>query len=181
MNTPEATALIGDAVPRRRGVWADLGAGNGTFTRALAGRLGPGSRIYAVERDPDAITALQRWAARASAEVIPVRADFTGPLELPGFGPPGLDGMLLANALHYVREPGPVLSRLVQLVRPGGRVVVVEYDGRTANRWVPYPIPSLRLARLAADAGLLPPRVTATRPSAFGGTLYVACADRPRG
>ena len=59
-----------------------------------------------------------------------------------------------------------------------GRVVLVEYERRAASRWVPYPIPLARLAALTASAGLTSPSITATRPSAFGGILYVAAADR---
>jgi SAM-dependent methyltransferase len=178
MKVADATALLARSVAPGAAVWADLGAGGGTFTRALAARLGPAGRIYAVDRDARAIVALQRWADRAESVVIPVEADFTRPFDLPGAGGAGLDGMLLANALHYVREPGPVLARLAALVRPGGRIVIAEYDGRRANPWVPYPIPSTRLPQLAAAAGLAPPVVTATRPSSFGGTLYVAGAER---
>ncbi len=54
----------------------------------------------------------------------------------------------------------------------------MEYDRRAASRWVPYPIPLARLAALTASAGLTSPSITATRPSAFGGILYVAAADR---
>ena len=133
MDTAEAVELIGAAFPRRGGTWADLGAGNGTFTRALVELLGPESRIYAVDRDPRAVAALERWASRQAGNVIPVRADFSRPFELPGLGDAMLDGMLFANALHYVRDPGPVFARLVAWLRPGGRVVVVEYDRRRAN------------------------------------------------
>jgi SAM-dependent methyltransferase len=170
----EAVALIEAAVPRARATWADVGSGDGTFTRALAELLGPDARIYAVDRDARALASLGRWAARHGTDVIPVAADFTGPLELPEL----LDGMLVANALHFVREADVVLARLAALVRPGGRVVIVEYDRRAANRWVPYPIPTDRLPALAASAGLSTPTLTATRPSAFGGILYVAVADR---
>jgi hypothetical protein len=82
--------------------------------------------------------------------------------------------MLFANALHFVREPPSVLTQLVTWLRPGGSVVVVEYDGRRANRWVPYPIGAAQLERVAAAAGLSQPVITATRPSAYGGTIYVA-------
>jgi SAM-dependent methyltransferase len=178
MNSNDAVALLAGAVPRAPGVWADLGAGAGTFTRALVELLGPEARIYAVDRDARAVTALQRWAVQDAPNVIPVAGDFTGPLNLPGLVAPQLDGILLANALHFVPDAGVVLRRLAEQVRPGGRVVVVEYDRRAASRWVPYPIPPVRLAKLATAAGLAAPRVTATRPSAFGGTLYVAAAER---
>ena len=178
MNPSEAVALIRDAVPRPGGTWADLGAGDGAFTRALAELLGPGSRIYAVDRDRRALGALRRWAATDAANVIPVLADFSGPFELPGLGGTPLDGMLLANALHFVGDAGLLLGRLVQRLRPGGRLVLVEYDRRRGNPWVPHPIPAARLPELAASAGLSTPIITATSPSAFGGSLYAAAADR---
>jgi SAM-dependent methyltransferase len=131
-----------------------------------------------VDRDADAITALTRWAAHDAPNVNVVHADFRRPLTFPGLQPTALDGMLLANALHFVRDPGAVLARLVTHLRPGGRVVLIEYDRRRASPWVPHPIPSASLPSLAAAVGLTTPEVTATRPSRFGGTLYVAAADR---
>jgi SAM-dependent methyltransferase len=178
VNTAEAVALIAGAVPRRAGTWADLGAGDGTFTRALVELLGQGSRIFAVDRDARMLATLERWAKKNAANVIPVVGDFTTPFDLPGLGETRLDGMLFANALHFVRDAGVVLARLATRVRPGGPVVFVEYDRRAASRWVPYPIPADRLPALAATAGLSTPVITATRPSAFGGSLYVAAADR---
>ena len=94
-------------------------------------------------------------------------ADFTRPFELPGLEEPSLDGILLANALHFVPDAGVVLARLTKRLRPGGRVVFVEYDRRGASRWVPYPIPAAQLPALAASAGLSAPAITATRPSRF--------------
>jgi ubiquinone/menaquinone biosynthesis C-methylase UbiE len=174
----DAVGLIADAIPYGAATWADLGAGDGTFTRALVELLGPGARIYAVDRDARALGGLRRWAAREGANVVAVEADFTRSLELPGLGDARLDGLLLANALHFVRDAEVVLARLTTLVQPGGRVVIVEYDRRAANRWVPYPISIERLPTLAASAGLSTPTITATRPSTFGGILYVAAADR---
>jgi len=179
MDTRDAVVLLAGAVPREAGTWADLGAGTGTFTRALVELLGATARIYAVDRDASAVATLTRWARKAAPNVLPVVADFTGAFDLPGLPAPQLDGVLLANALHFVRDGDGVLRRLADSLRPGGRVVVVEYDRRAASRWVPYPIPPVRLAELAASAGLSAPVVTATRPSAFGGRLYVAVALRP--
>ena len=177
MDSLDAAALIRPAIPRTSGVWADLGAGTGTFTRALAYLL-PQARIYAVDRNPSALAKLGRWLHQDGVTLVPVTADFTGPLDLPELGTDPLDGLLFANSLHYVADPVPVLRSLVTRLRPGGRVVIVEYDRRAANRWVPYPIPGVRIAPLAIAAGLTAPTIVATRPSAFGGTLYVAAADR---
>jgi ubiquinone/menaquinone biosynthesis C-methylase UbiE len=179
VNTAEAVALIHKAIPRRGGTWADLGAGEGVFTRALVELVGPDGRVYALDRDPRAVAALKRWATSQAGRVIPVVADFSRPFELPGLDRAQLDGMLLANALHFVRDAGTVLARLATWLRPGGRVVLVEYDRRGASRWVPHPIPAAHWSALAASAGLSGPVITATRPSAFGGDMYVATADLP--
>ena len=177
MKTDEAVALIEAAVGDRAGVWADVGAGEGTFTRALVELLGPSSRIYAVDQDASAVAAIARWS-KGSANVVPVEADFSRPFSLPHMENTPVDGILLANALHFVRDGEAVLARLVTMLRPGGRLVIVEYDRRASSRWVPYPIPITRLPALAAVAGLSTPTVTATRPSEYQGILYAAAADR---
>ena len=111
--------------------------------------------------------------------MIPVVADFARPFDLPGLEDEGLDGILMANSLHFVSEAETVLARLAGWLRPGGRVVLVEYDRREASRWVPYPIPMSRVADLVERAGLSTPVLTGTRPSVFGGRLYAAVAERP--
>ena len=178
MNPRDAERLIADAIPRTGGTWADLGAGDGTFTRALAELVGPKGRIYAVDRDAEAIAALEQWARKSVANVIPVTADFTASFDLPGLGDAMLDGLLFANALHFVPDPGPVLARWAARVRHGGRLVIVEYDRRPASRWVPYPLPVERLLALASVAGISVPMIVASRPSDYGGNLYVAVSDR---
>lgn len=178
MNTRDAIALIAGALPNDGGgVWADFGAGDGTFTRALLELLGSGARVYAVDRDATALAAIDLWPSAVRANVTPVVADFARPFELPGLGQSLLDGALFANSLHFIRDQVDVLARLVSLVKPRGRVVFVEYDRRASSRWVPYPIPSARLGELAVSAGLTRPVVTTTRPSAYTGELYVAAAD----
>jgi predicted RNA methylase len=66
VNTRDAVALIRDAIPQRGGTWADLGAGEGTFTRALVELLGSDSRIYAVDRDASAVAAIATPAITAT-------------------------------------------------------------------------------------------------------------------
>jgi trans-aconitate methyltransferase len=169
VDSRDAVTLLGSAVHTRGGTWADLGAGEGTFTRALVELLGPTCKVYAVDREVH---------VAASANVIPVRADFTRPLDLPALGNAMLDGILLVNALHFVRDADGVLAQLVTRVKAGGWVVFVEYDRRAASRWVPYPIAPSRLPALAESAGLSPFEVTGRRASAFGGDLYIAIAAK---
>jgi len=174
MTTREAAALLRPAVPGREGSWADFGAGSGTFTKALVALLGPQTRVLAVDRDRGALERLERWARGAAPGVTTVAADFAAPL-------PSLalfDGMLFANSLHFVAPAAEVLARLSRRLRPGGRVVLIEYDGREPSRWVPYPLPAARWPELARAASLVSPTVLSRRPSAYGGDLYVATADK---
>jgi SAM-dependent methyltransferase len=188
MEIDDAVALLAPAVPSattRGATWADLGAGRGTFTRALAALLGAGGRVYAVDRDPSAVAALARLprggrgaaggAANGTAEVTAVLADFAAPDAPQALGLPPLDGALLANALHFVPadDQPAVLARLARRLRPAGRLVVVEYEARRPSRWVPYPVSSERL-RAITPAGMTTPVRVAARPSAFGGSMYVA-------
>jgi SAM-dependent methyltransferase len=175
MDVREASGLIEVAVPRGATTWSDLGAGSGTFTRALALLLGPGGHVYAVERDPSKMKVLQKLAhdPAGSATIVPVHADFTQALELPE-----LDGTLLANALHYVPADDQVrvLAAILGGVREGGRLVIVDYDGRTPNQWVPFPVSIARFRELAAQLGLTAATVVGSVPSAYGGTMYAAYA-----
>src|SRR5207249_247432 len=88
--------LLRDGVTRG-GTWADLGAGAGAFTLALAELVGPGGEVIAVDRDGGALRELERAVRRDGATVRTLSADFTKPLDLET-----LDGVVMANSLHFV-------------------------------------------------------------------------------
>lgn len=174
MRHDEALALVRGGVGPG-GVWADLGAGTGTFTRALRELIGPGGTVWAVDRRDEAVRALNRTGSSPGAEVRVLRADFTDPLDLPP-----LDGALMANALHFVEDQEAVIRRIARALRPGGRLLLVEYDRSRGNRWVPYPVPPDRFEALCEAAGLTPPEEIGRRSSAYWREMYAAVALRPR-
>jgi SAM-dependent methyltransferase len=168
--------LLRDAVPRG-GSWADIGAGSGAFTLALADLLGPGGRIVAVDRDRGALMAnVEVVAARfPTVNVEALVADFTHPLDLPQ-----LDGLVAANSLHFVepRLQVDVVRSLAAHVRAGGLFVVVEYDADRGNPWVPHPFGFAAWERMAAAAGLVDTRRLHRVPSRFLGGIYSAASQR---
>ncbi|HEX5691490.1 MAG TPA: class I SAM-dependent methyltransferase [Roseiflexaceae bacterium] len=160
------------------GVWADLGAGTGNFTWALRELLGPSGTIYAVDRDRKAI-ARQRAAlggAAPGATIVPLEGDFTRPLDLPP-----LDGVLVANALHFIRDQSAALAHIRRYLRPGGRLLVVEYDVASTMPWVPFPLPFERLGALAPQAGLSEATRIGTRRSPSSGISMYAALIRTEG
>ena len=169
--------LIRDGVPGPGGVWADLGAGTGNFTWALRELLGPQATIYALDRDRRAIERQQTAMAQANepgATIVPIQADFTRRLDLPP-----LDGVLMANALHFVGDQPATLALIASYLRPGGRLLLVEYDLATALAWVPFPVPFERFQALAAQTGLASPTLVGMRRSPSSGiTMYAGVAVR---
>jgi len=149
----------------RGGRWADLGAGEGAFTRALADLLGPEASIVAVDRDASALRGL---GGNIETRV----ADFTRPLDLHD-----LDGVLMANSLHFVRDKQPVLESVRRMIKPGGRMIVVEYGADRGNPWVPFPFVYARWEKMAAEAGFQNTRLLKTVPSRWLGSMYSAVSE----
>jgi len=103
-------------------------------------------------------------------------ADFTS---LSGLS--NLDGVLMANSLHFQRNAGEVLRRVSEWLAPGGSLVIVEYDIELPSPWVPYPVPFRRLVKIADAAGLGPVRLVETRPSRYHRRVYSAVMQRFEG
>lgn len=171
MNHKDHVYLLQKGVPGPGGTWADLGSGGGAFTLALADLAGPAGRIYSVDKDQGAL----REQARALRSYFPdvpvqyIRADFTNRLDLPP-----LDGIVMANSLHYVRKKDPVLQLIRSYLRPGGRLLLVEYNTGRGNMWVPYPLSYSTWEALAHANGFSSTELLATVPSRFFGEIYSA-------
>ncbi len=149
-------------------VWADLGAGSGLFTKALSTLLHKGSTIHAVDKDARAIGSIT--LSTDTISLIRVTADITGSLKISE-----LDGIIIANALHYIRDKGPFLNKLKYHLRPEGRIVLIEYDSNKGNAWVPFPISYAALTSLIAETDFSQVIRLEEEPSRFRqGNLYSA-------
>jgi ubiquinone/menaquinone biosynthesis C-methylase UbiE len=176
MNQEDHVALLRRGVLRPGGKWADLGAGQGAFTLALAELLGPAGTIYAVDQSGSDLRRLQKTMAGRfpAVRLAVIQGDFTRPLDLPP-----LDGLVMANSLHFVLEKEALLRRLTGYLKPGGRFLLVEYNTDRGNRWVPFPISYPRWSELAQHCGLHETTLLAARPSRFLGEIYAAGSTWP--
>jgi ubiquinone/menaquinone biosynthesis C-methylase UbiE len=173
VNHTDHVRLLRDGIPGPGGVWADLGSGGGAFTLALADLLGPTARIYSVDRDRRALRE-QEAAMRASFPAVTatyLEADFTRPLELPP-----LDGVVMANSLHFQRDKDSVLQRMHGYLRPGGTLLLVEYNADHGNPWVPYPLSYPTWETLARRNGFRETRLLTAQPSRFLREIYSAAS-----
>jgi trans-aconitate methyltransferase len=169
-----AKSLIANAPYRDHAQhWLDLGCGDGVFTRALAELLPNGSRIEAWDRDRTALSRIPN--SHAGVEIHTRVMDFLGN-EIPH----GVQGILIANALHYVADHQPFLKRLWTALDPDGLLLIVEYDTDIpVPEWVPYPISERKLVALLRTTSHGIPTEIGRRPSIFGsGDLYAAFAER---
>jgi len=166
----DLVALLRGGVIAKGGRWVDLGAGEGAFTLALADLLGPAAHITAVDRDAGALRRL-----RSSTDDIEIlHSDFTRPLGLTD-----LDGVVMANSLHFVRNKAPVLAAVRDMLKPGGALIVVEYDTDRGNAWVPHPFSRRRWEQMADEAGFERTRFLHSVPSRWLGSIYSAISFRP--
>ena len=175
MNHTDHVNLLQGGIPHPGGVWADFGSGTGAFTLALAELIGAGGIIYSMDRDGGAL----REQARVMQSRFPgvtlhtITADFTQPIELPP-----LDGAVMANALHFVRQKDAVLQRIRAYLKPGGRFILVEYNADQGNTWVPYPLTYPTWEALARRNGFTETRRLAAHPSRFLREIYSAVSVR---
>ena len=171
MNHQDHVNLLREGVPAQGGVWADLGSGEGAFTLALAELIGASGEIYSVDRDRRALAEQDRsFRARFPNNVVHfITADFTQPLDLPL-----LNGIVMANSLHFVRNQDAVLQRVKSYLRPGGRLLLVEYNADRGNTWVPYPLSYTTWERMASRNDFSSTRLLNAHPSRFLNEIYSA-------
>ena len=141
---------------------ADIGAGTGYVARRLARAVGPSGRILAVDVQPQMLRLLADAARREDLRQIePV----LGGVDDVGLPPGSVDLTVMVDVYHELEHPFEVVASIVRALKPGGRLVFVEYRAEDPN----VPIKSLHKMSLGQIR-----REAAAHPLAFervGGSL----------
>jgi hypothetical protein len=82
----------------------------------------------------------------------------------------------MANALHFHADQAAIVRHLRTYLRPGGRMLAVEYNIERPNRAVPHPVPYPRWERLAHDSGFEHTELLVRRPSRTFAEIYSAAS-----
>jgi len=129
---------------------ADVGAGTGYYSWRMAQRVGAGGTVYAVDIQPEMIKLLEeRMSRRGAANVKAVLGTSTDP----GLPPAGIDLALMVDVYHELEYPYEMLAAIVRALKPGGRLVFVEF--RAGDATVPIkPLHTMSEAQVRKEAAV---------------------------
>jgi ubiquinone/menaquinone biosynthesis C-methylase UbiE len=104
---------------------ADLGAGTGLFTRLFAEKVGPTGKVYAVDI---ASQFLEHIAADAKKRRQDQVITILGSQDSTNLPRDSVDLIFMSDVYHHLEKPEKTLASIHQALRPGGRLVVIEFD-----------------------------------------------------
>jgi ubiquinone/menaquinone biosynthesis C-methylase UbiE len=134
---------------------ADIGAGGGYFTVRLAGEVGGGGRVYAVDIDESSLSRLRdRLEAEGLTNVEVIHGESDDPLLPDG----ALDAILVVDTYHEMTHYEAMLARMYQALSPGGRLVILDFtppdpSASRAGQTARHTIAIANAERELADAG----------------------------
>ena len=103
---------------------ADVGAGSGYFAVRMARRVGAQGRVYANDLQPEMLAML---ASRLQKERVPNVTLVQGGVDDPKLPAASIDLILLVDVYHEFSQPQIMLRRMREALKPGGRLVLLEY------------------------------------------------------
>ena len=105
-------------------VVADIGAGTGYLSRRMAPAVMPGGKVWAVDVQPEMVSLLQAGAKRSGLTQIEARLGAADDVRLPA---DSVDLAVMVDVYHELAYPYELMTSVLKALKPGGRVVFVEY------------------------------------------------------
>lgn len=140
-------------------VVADLGAGSGYFSFRLAREV-PEGKVLAVDIQPEMLEAIEAKKGALGVENV---EGVRGAIDDPNLPESSVDLALMVDAYHEFSHPHEMMTALFRALRPGGRVVLVEYRGEDPS------VPIKELHKMT--------EAQATKEMAFVGLEHVETLD----
>jgi ubiquinone/menaquinone biosynthesis C-methylase UbiE len=105
-------------------VVADVGAGKGELTFALAREVGAKGRVFSTEIDPERLQRLREAVAAGKLDNVMV---VEGQGSETGLPPNCCDAIVLRRVYHHLTEPSGINASLLRSVRPGGVLAIIDF------------------------------------------------------
>jgi len=105
-------------------VVADVGAGKGELTFALAREVGSTGRVFSTEIDPVRLRRLREEISYAKLNNVTVVEARSGETGLP---PNCCDAIVLRRVYHHLTDPPGINASLLRALRPGGVLAVIDF------------------------------------------------------
>jgi precorrin-6B methylase 2 len=143
-------------------VVADIGAGTGYFTLRLAPAVAPNGRVKAIDIQQEMLDLLEDRLARERLDNVDL---ILGEVADPRLEPGSVDLALMVDVYHEFEYPYEMMQHIVRALKPGGRVVLVEY------RLEDPTVPIKRLHKMSASQAAREMRVVGLSHCRTVGTL----------
>lgn len=150
----ERTDLLVKALALKPGdVVADVGAGSGYFSWRMARRVGAKGKVYAIEIQQEFLDLLM--ANMRKRKVGDIVHPVLGTVQDPKLPEAALDLILLVDVYHEFDFPYEMARAMIRALKPGGRLVLVEYRGEDPE--VPIkPLHKMTVAQVRKEMSVHP-------------------------
>ncbi len=127
----ERTDLLLEALALKPGmVIADIGAGTGYLSRRMAPLVIPGGKIIALDLQPEMVNYLQAGIKRLGLSQIEVKLGMVDDTKLMQSS---IDMAIMVDVYHELSYPYEVMRSIMSALKPGGRIVFVEYKAEDTS------------------------------------------------
>ncbi len=161
---------------------ADVGAGDGTFALALARRVGPSGRVYATELDGERLADIRQAATDAGLANVMVIEGAVSSANLPDACCEALFHRLV---YHHLTDPPAVNAAILRALRPGGRLVIIDFEPGGILNWIGRPETAARHGGHGTPKATMMQEVTQAGfqwmrgPESWRGRTYAVLFRRP--
>ncbi len=150
----ERTDLLMNALPLKPGdAVADIGAGTGYFSWRIAQRVGPKGAVYAVEIQQEMLDLLMANMRQRHVQSIVVPT--LGTEKDPKLPAAAIDLILLVDVYHELDYPFEMTQAMVRALKPGGRLVLVEFRGEDPKVEI-KPLHKMTVAQVRKEMSIQP-------------------------
>lgn len=122
---------------------ADIGAGTGAYLKAVAAEIGPQGHYFGLDIAPNFCNHMRDLAQAANLDHVTIILSRTDSATLP---PNSVDMLLVVDTYHHFSPPGPMLASMFRALKPGGELVVVDFD-RVEGKSRPWVLSHIRAGK----------------------------------